>query len=71
MILGVITIEGGVGEDARLIDPSQVPLSSPVVADAVAEGLIAASKTLSMNIPLIVRLEGTNVVPGVVVNVFL
>ncbi|MDP6943886.1 MAG: ADP-forming succinate--CoA ligase subunit beta, partial [Myxococcota bacterium] len=29
--------------------------------DTLAEGLVAATKTLSMNIPLIVRLEGTNV----------
>ena len=29
--------------------------------DTLADGLVAATKTLSMNIPLIVRLEGTNV----------
>ena len=27
MILGVITIEGGIGEDARLVDAPQVPYS--------------------------------------------
>jgi succinyl-CoA synthetase beta subunit len=32
--------------------------------DTLADGLVAATKTLSMNIPLIVRLEGTNVELG-------
>lgn len=32
--------------------------------DVVAEGLVQAAKTLEVKVPLIVRLEGTNVAPG-------
>lgn len=32
--------------------------------DAVAEGIVAAAKNIGVNVPLVVRLEGTNVGPG-------
>jgi len=32
--------------------------------DVIAEGVIAAAKEVSLNVPLVVRLEGTNVELG-------
>lgn len=32
--------------------------------DVIAEGVIAAAKEVSLNVPLVVRLEGTNVERG-------
>ena len=32
--------------------------------DMIAEGIVAATKTLHLNVPLVVRLEGTNVALG-------
>ena len=32
--------------------------------DVIAEGIIAAAKDLSISVPLVVRLEGTNVEKG-------
>ncbi len=32
--------------------------------DIIAEGIIAAAKEVSLNVPLVVRLEGTNVDMG-------
>ena len=36
-------------------------LVSVVVVDIIAEGVVAAAKELSIQVPLVVRLEGTNV----------
>ena len=32
--------------------------------DIIAEGVVAAAKSLGVNVPLVVRLEGTNVALG-------
>jgi succinyl-CoA synthetase beta subunit len=32
--------------------------------DVIAEGIVAAAKEVALNIPLVVRLEGTNVAQG-------
>ena len=32
--------------------------------DVIADGVVAAAKELSLNVPLVVRLEGTNVEKG-------
>ena len=32
--------------------------------DVIAEGVVAAAKEVSLNVPLVVRLEGTNVESG-------
>lgn len=32
--------------------------------DVIAEGIVAAGKTVKLNVPLVVRLEGTNVERG-------
>ena len=35
-----------------------------MICDVIAEGIIAAAKDLSISVPLVVRLEGTNVDKG-------
>ena len=53
--------------DSRYGSPMVTRLINTVMRDgkkAVAEGIVAATKTLHLNVPLVVRLEGTNVALG-------
>ena len=45
-------------------DASVIYVPPPGAADAIAEGVVAAVKEVGLRVPLVVRLEGTNVDRG-------
>lgn len=68
---------GGGATKERVTEAFKIILSDPAVegilvnifggimrCDVIAEGVIAAAKEVSLNVPLVVRLEGTNVEKG-------
>lgn len=68
---------GGGATRERVTEAFKIILSDPAVegilvnifggimrCDVIAEGVVAAAKELSLNVPLVVRLEGTNVEKG-------
>ncbi len=68
---------GGGADKARVTTAFKIILSDPAVkgvlvnifggimkCDVIAEGVIAAAKEVELNVPLVVRLEGTNVKKG-------
>ncbi len=68
---------GGGADKARVTTAFKIILSDPAVkgvlvnifggimkCDVIAEGVIAAAKEVDLNVPLVVRLEGTNVEKG-------
>ena len=68
---------GGGADATKVREAFKIILSDPKVkaifvnifggimkCDVIAEGIIAASKEVKLNVPLVVRLEGTNVEKG-------
>jgi len=68
---------GGSADKERVIAAFKIILSDPSVkailvnifggimrCDVIAEGVVAAAKELGLSVPLVVRLEGTNVEKG-------
>ena len=68
---------GGGATKERVTEAFKIILSDPAVegilvnifggimrCDVIADGVVAAAKELSLNVPLVVRLEGTNVEKG-------
>ena len=68
---------GGTADSARVTEAFRIITSDSNVkailvnifggiakCDMIASGIVAASKNLSLKVPLVVRLEGTNVEPG-------
>jgi len=68
---------GGTANAARVTEAFRIITSDPNVkailvnifggiakCDMIAEGIVAATKTLGLKVPLVVRLEGTNVELG-------